>query len=166
MRSWSQRSCRTWVAQQHKKCRCRATKVHARKIHQPLTKKDTPSASADAKKNNVNLDNSLTSRLYSGHQISMLLQSVPSMAPKDAQEPPHRLWCHRHRSPRGKGRSSLLDSNSTRQPDRAHARTHGRNETKRFPNWTRPPTFDFQVDVEASRVLFPFLTGSCASVPC
>ena len=35
----------------------------------------------------------------------------------------------------------LLRSNSTRQPDREHARTE-RNETKRFPNWAHPPTFD------------------------
>ena len=43
---------------------------------------------------------------------------------------------------KGKWRSPLLRSNSTRQPDRAYAHTHERNEPKRFPNWTHPPTSD------------------------
>ncbi len=45
---------------------------------------------------------------------------------------------------KGKGRQPLLRSNSTRQPDRAYART---NETKRFPGWARthPPTSDIYI---------------------
>ena len=37
---------------------------------------------------------------------------------------------------KGKGGHSLLRSNSTRQPDRPHERTHG--DTKRFLGWTHP----------------------------
>ena len=42
---------------------------------------------------------------------------------------------------KGKGRRHDLGSNSTRQPDRAHACRHERNEMKRFPGWThhQPP---------------------------
>ena len=42
-----------------------------------------------------------------------------------------------------KGRQRLLRSDSTRQPDRAHGRTHARHDTKRFPGWTHRPTSNF-----------------------
>ena len=44
-------------------------------------------------------------------------------------------------APKGKtvkGRHPLLDSDSTRQPDRAHARTQERNEAKQLSDWTHP----------------------------
>ena len=45
---------------------------------------------------------------------------------------------------RGKGRSRLLGSNSTKQPGHAHARRHARtheqNGTKGLHGWTQPPT--------------------------
>ena len=55
------------------------------------------------------------------------------------------------RSHKGKGKTSLGQKGKgkarnrefhlilTRRPDRAHARTHARHDTKRFPGWTHPP---------------------------
>ena len=43
---------------------------------------------------------------------------------------------------REKGRCPDLVANSSRQPDRENALTHERNETKRFPGRTHPPTSD------------------------
>ena len=43
---------------------------------------------------------------------------------------------------KGKGAPPQFHPISTLQPDRAHARTNERNETKRFPGWTHPPTSD------------------------
>ena len=41
---------------------------------------------------------------------------------------------------RGRPRTQFLIRDPTRQPDRAHARTHN---TKRFPGWTPPPTSNY-----------------------
>ena len=43
---------------------------------------------------------------------------------------------------KGKGADPEFGPISTLQPDCAHARTNERNETKRFPGWTHPPTSD------------------------
>jgi len=63
-------------------------------------------------------------------------------------------WSHKGKGKRenipstkgkGKGATPEFHPISTLQPDQALARTNERNETKRFPGWTHPPTSDLHI---------------------
>ena len=48
----------------------------------------------------------------------------------------------RSKKGKGKGADPRFGPIFTLHPDRAHARSHARHDTKRFPGWTHPPTSD------------------------
>ena len=59
----------------------------------------------------------------------------------------------RRRDQKGKGKGAEEEDHffCRIRPDirhRAHARTHARHETKRFPGWTHPPTSDLEIILE------------------